>query len=413
MTAFLIGAVLLTATAMAFVLTPLLRREGGDTSQVERAELNLAVLRDQLRELDADLAAGEIQPLAYESARHELERRVAEEVQPQAAPGSQRGDRRRTAIAVGIALPMLAVALYMLMGTPAALDPQQAVANKNTHEVTPEQIEGMVTALAQRLKNQPDDVDGWSMLARSYNALGRYAQASDAFEHLVKLIPNDAGLYADYADTLAMAMNRSLQGEPEKLIDRALAIDPKNIKALALGGSAAFERRDYAAAIERWQRILPLVAPDSDIARSTTGSIGEAQSLMGQGTRTAQREEQKSAPAASGPTLEGIVDIDPAMRAQAADTDTIFIFARAAQGPRFPLAVLRKQVKDLPVKFTLDDSMGMMPNVKLSDFPMVVVGARVSKTGSATPAPGDLEGVIDPVAPGAKDLKIRISKRNG
>lgn len=415
MTVFVICAALLMATAMALVLTPLLRKDSATAAHVQRDELNLAVLRDQLRELDADLAAGEIQPLEYESARHELERRVAEEVQPHASAAPVASNARRTAIALGVAIPALAIGLYVLMGTPAAFDPaQMAAANKNTHEVTPEQIEGMVSALAQRLQNQPDDVEGWSMLARSYNALGRYTQASEAFERLIRLVPNDASLYADYADTLAMASNRSLQGEPEKLIEKALSIDPTNVKALALAGSAAFDRKDYALAVERWQRILPLVGADSDIGRSISGSIGEAQNMMGQGTQTAQREAPAAKPAAAaGATVEGTVDLDPALRAQAADTDTVFIFARAAQGPRFPLAVLRKQVKDLPVKFTLDDTMGMMPNVKMSDFPMLVVGARISKTGSATPAPGDLEGITDPVAPGAKDLKIRINKKNG
>lgn len=415
MTVFVIFAALLMAAAMALVLMPLLRKQAASGAHVERDELNLAVLRDQLRELDADLATGEIQPLAYESARHELERRVAEEVQPHAVTTTASGSGRGTAIALALAIPVLAIGLYVLKGTPAALDPtQMAAANQNTHEVTPEQIEGMVTALAQRLKDKPDDVEGWSMLARSYNALGRYAQASEAFAHLVQLVPDDAGLYADYADTLAMATNRSLQGEPEKLIDKALSIDPTNVKALALAGSVAFDRKDYATAVDRWQRILPLVAPESDIARSINGSIGEAQNMMGQGTQVAQREAPAAKPAASGvATVEGTVELDPALRAQASDTDTVFIFARAAQGPRFPLAVLRKQVKDLPVTFKLDDTMGMMPNVKMSDFPMVVVGARISKTGSATPAAGDLEGVIDPVAPGAKGLKVRINKKNG
>lgn len=418
MTVFLIGAALLIVAALAFVLPPLLRKDQPVGEHLQRDELNLAVLRDQLRELDADLESGVIEPLAYESARHELERRVAEEVKPEAAVQGT-GGGRWTPIAVGVLVPVLAIVVYMAIGSPAGLDPTQQVASEeNSHEVTPEQIEGMVTALAQRLQNEPDNVEGWIMLARSYNALGRFGPAADAYAKLVTLMPNDADLYADYADTLAMAQNRSLQGEPEKLVERALAVNPQHIKALALHASAAFERKDYASAAQRWQKILPLVPPDSDIARSISGNIAEAQSMSGQApVAQAPQAPVQQAPAqqaaVGGKQVTGTVDIDPALRAQAADTDTVFIFARAAQGPRFPLAVLRKQVKDLPVEFVLDDSMSMTPEATLSSAPMVVVGARVSKTGSATPAAGDLEGLTEPVAPGATNLKIRINKRNG
>lgn len=413
MTVFLIGAALLMAVTLAFVLPPLLRKDQSGARHLRRDELNLAVLRDQMRELEVDLESGLIDPVAHESARHELERRVAEEVQPHAEPQEKPEGKRWAAVAVGVAVPVLSIALYMLIGSPQAFDPAQQVASsqEGSHEVTAEQIEGMVANLAQKLQNDPNNIDGWNMLARSYNALGRYDEASKAYAQLVKLVPGDAGLLGDYADTLAMAQNRSLQGEPEKIIERAYAIDAKNLKVLALWGSAAFERKDYAAAVTRWQKILALVPAESDVARSVSGSIAEAQSLMGQGPVAAAKPE---AGKAVGPgKVEGTVELDPSLRADVADTDTVFIFARAAQGPRFPLAVLRKQVKDLPTSFTLDDSMAMMPEAKLSSVPMVVVGARISKTGSATPAAGDLEGVTDPVAPGATGLKIRINKRNG
>lgn len=290
MTVFLIGAALLVVAALAFVLPPLLRKEQAVGEHLQRDELNLAVLRDQLRELDADLEAGLIEPIAYESARHELERRVAEEVQPQAVTQASGGNKRWTAVVVGALVPALAIAVYLTVGSPAALDPTQQVGtNDNTHEVTPEQIEGMVAALAQRLQNEPDNVEGWGMLARSYNALGRFQDATQAYVQLVKLLPNDAGLLADYADTLAMANNRSLQGEPENVVERAIAADEKNVKALALWGSAAFERKDYANAIVRWQKILAVVPADSDIARAVARNIGEAQSLMEQTPLTPAR----------------------------------------------------------------------------------------------------------------------------
>jgi cytochrome c-type biogenesis protein CcmH len=429
MIAFWIVAVLLMAGALLFILTPLLRKEEVAHPHALRDEVNLMVLRDQLKELDADKAAGTIDAAAYESARRELERRVTEDVQPGTTLSKNVPRKNAVGLLVGLSLPVVAISLYFLLGNPSGLDPTQTAAapNEAAHEVTEEQIQAMVTALAQRLKESPDDVQGWSMLARSYNALGRFGEAADAYARLVKLVPGNADMLADYADTLAMSLNKSLQGEPEKLIARALEADPKNIKALALSGSAAFERRDYPVAITQWKKILAIVPADSDIARSTGDSISEAQTLAAGKPATppapvaAAPSPTSPAPAAqatpaapASPTaaaaeVAGTVELDAALRAQVADTDTVFIFARAAQGPRFPLAVLRKQVKDLPTAFVLDDSMSMVPDAKLSSFPMVVVGARVSKSGSATPTAGDLEGLTEPVRPGAKNLKIRIS----
>jgi cytochrome c-type biogenesis protein CcmH len=421
MTVFIIVAVLMTAAALAFILQPLLRKPAS-TAAAQHDQINLAVLRDQLKELDADLDAGLIDQTAYEAARKEIERRVAEDVsvEPSAAPAKTSSARWIPAM-LAVAVPVVAGTIYYLVGTPAGLDPKQVAASDPAHEVTQEQVEAMVQRLAARLESNPGDLDGWRMLARSYAAIGRYPESVKAYQQLLKSAPPDADILADYADTLAMTLGKTLQGEPEKLVEQALQADPRHVKALALYGSAAFERRDYASAVTRWQRILPLVPADSDVARSVQGNIGEAQQLAGMPitaapaaaapAASADRASSSSPAAASGATLQGTVDIDPALRAQASPNDTVFIFARAAEGPRFPLAVVRKQVKDLPTSFTLDDSMSMVPEAKLSSFPQVVVGARISKSGSATPAAGDLEGVSAAVAPGASNVKIIVSTR--
>lgn len=417
MTLFLIAAALLTAAALMFVLPTLLRSQGAASGRVAHDALNLAVLRDQSRELDADLAAGTIGQAAYGDARGELERRVAEDVQP-VAPALAAPQQRKLALAIALALPALAAALYFLVGSPAALTPGPAAPAQQEgqgHEVTDEQIAAMVAGLAERLKKNPDDAEGWSMLARSYSAMNRFSESAEAYARLVKLVAPDAGMLADYADTLAMAQGKSLQGEPEKLVARALEADPRHVKAIALSGSAAFERGDYALAVAQWRKILALVPADSDIARSTNGSIEEARRQAeeaGKPVAAAAPDAATAAPAAApgvaAAALTGSVELDPALRAKVADTDTVFIFARAAQGPRFPLAVLRKQVKDLPLSFALDDSMSMSPQAKLSGYAQVVVGARISKSGSATPAAGDLEGVTETVGPSAQGVKVRI-----
>lgn len=409
MTIFWIIAGFLIAGALLFIVPPLLGRAKGQASAT-RSEVNLSIYRDQLHELDADLAAGTLSKEQYQSARSELEGRVlddsgtAEVVTPPSSGG------RNWAIAAVIAVPILTVSLYLVLGKPGGLDSQhQADGANQSQEVTQEQINAMVEGLAQKLKSKPDDVEGWAMLGRSYVQLRRYGDASAAYASAVAILPNNAQLLADYADVLAMNNGRSMQGEPEKVIQRALKADPNNIKALALAGTAAFQRQEYRSAIEVWQKLLKLVPADSQIAQQIVANISQAQGLTGQPLADA-RKAPKQPKTAGGETVSGKVSLDPAFKARVADTDTVFIFARDADAPRRPpLAILRKTVKDLPLAFTLNDSMAISPDFKLSSASKVVVGARISKSGNATPSPGDMQGFSQPVKTGGSGIGIVIN----
>lgn len=408
MTIFWIIAGLLIAGALLFIVPPLLG-QGRRPASVTQPEANLSVYRDQLRELDADLAAGTLDKTQYQSARSELESRLLEDAGAAEAAAALPGSRRPL-VAVAVAVPVLAISLYLVLGEPKGMDPQYRVAKTaavgQPHAITPEQIEAMVESLAQRLEAQPNDAEGWTMLARSHAALSRFGDASAAYARAVELLPDNAPLLADYADMLAMARGKSLQGEPEEIIRRALKADPDNIKALMLVGSASFERRDYRGAIRPWQRILELVPPDSQAANSIRASISQAQGLAGQSTSGAQAETPAQKKTA-GATVSGTVRLAPAFRARVADNDTVFIFVSAGKG-RPPLAILRKAVKDLPLAFTLDDSMAMMPDSRLSSASSVVVGARISKSGDAAPAHGDLQGFSRVVKIGEKGIGVTI-----
>jgi cytochrome c-type biogenesis protein CcmH len=262
----------------------------------------------------------------------------------------------------------------------------------------------MVAKLAAHVEKNPDDAQGWMLLARSYYIMGRYPEAVRAYEHATTLAPGDADLLADYADALAVAQGRTLQGKPLELVQRALEIDPDHWKALALAGTAAFERKDYGRAIAYWEQLRRVVPGDSEIGRSVDASIAEARELAG--GKPAAAATPKTA--AASPKVAGKVSLAPALAASAAPTDTVFIFARATSGPPMPLAVLRRQVKDLPFEFTLDDSMAMAPNRRLSAFAEVVVGARVSRSGNATPQSGDLQGLSRPVKVGTTGVTVVI-----
>ena len=426
MTAFLIVAVLMTAAALAFIIPTLLGKQQTSDSQTQRDQVNLAVLRDQLRELDRDLATGTIDANGYDSARRELEQRVAEDVKPNLPLHNPTPSGSTQAIAVGMAVLIGAAGLYAYLGKPAGLAPAQVLAtNDASRQAGPKDANAAIEQLVQLLKTQPENTEGWTMLARSLNAMHRYADAARAYKHLTTLAPNNALLLTEYAGTLAMAQGESLQGEPEKILIRALAAEPENTKALSLSGSAAFERGDYDAAITRWKRVLELAPADSEIVQVANGNIKEALAAAPAGNQPLLAQARVTSPESAQPVVEkspataatqatqviGTVELDPALRSEVKDTDTVFVFARASEGPRFPLAVVRKQVKDLPFSFVLDDSMSMMPEAKLSGFSSLVVGARISKSGNATPNAGDLEGSVSSVKPGAKDLKIRISSR--
>ena len=293
-----------------------------------------------------------------------------------------------------VGLPLIVAAIYLAVGNPAALTQQKAAASKdaaNPHAITQDQLLGMVGRLAERMKSTPDDTDGWIMLARSYAALGRYADSVVAYEQAVQRLPNDSRLLADYADVAAMAQGRRLQGKPEALIARALAADPRNVKALSLAGTAAFEKGDYAGAIEKWRSILALVPAGSDVERSVRASIADA-----------ERRGNNSTAA-----IEGRVELERALLGQVKPDDTVFIFARLP-GERMPLAMLRRKAAELPLAFRLDDNAAMSPSAKLSDAKEVEIVARVSRSGRAQPQAGDLEGSSARTRPGATGVVVKI-----
>ena len=387
MIAFGLSAAVLAAVALLLVLRPLVGRKRAQ--RLSRSEANVSIYKDQLRELDAERAAGTLSPDDHRRARLELEARLLEDVpavEVERAPVSA----RRAALAVGIAVPVVAAMVYFVAGTPRALDPQEAVPSAA-------QVEAMVARLAAKLRENPDDADGWKLLGRSYSVMGRFQEAVDAYAKAVQRAPRDAQLLADFADALAMARGQRLDGEPARLVERALQIDPKNLKALALAGTVAFERQDYASAAALWGRMLPLVPADSEDARMISGNVEEAKKLAGIG--------------ASGkvhPGVRGTVELAPALRKQVKPDDIVFVFARAAEGPPMPLAVLRAKAGELPLAFNLNDSMAMAQGLTVSAHPRVVVTARVAKSGGAKPAPGDLEGKSPPVANDAAGVTVLI-----
>jgi cytochrome c-type biogenesis protein CcmH len=421
---FWIVALLLVAAAVAALVWPLLSAKSAPSPAPDDGSTT-NIYRDQKRQLDDELAAGAITRAERDRQLDELAARLGAELEATTSPAAPARLSTRasyvTALILVAVIPVSALLLYATFGSPKALQTQPAEQAGMSHE----EITAMVEKLATRMKEHPEDPAGWRLLARAYSAMGRYPDSVAAFIEAAKRSPEDAALLADWADALAM-QNQSLQGEPSRLITRALALDPNYPKALSLAASAALERKDYDAAIAQWRRLKAQFPPGGEEVKEVDAMIAEAEAASrgapgavsanagpsaspSGGAADGIGTPPRSAAAADGGAIVGRVSLDPKLRERAAAGDAVFIFARAVNGPRMPLAVSRTTAGALPYAFRLDDSMAMTPATPLSSASEVVVEARVSKSGSATPAPGDLRGTSEPVKPGARDVLIVIN----
>lgn len=424
----------LAGLAALFVVAPLLRPQDATAADdgSDESAMNLALRREQLAELDNDLAMGKLGPDEVAAARHDLEREALHDLDTTPTTGPTTPSRlpgpRLTLAALAFAVPLSAVLLYLTIGEreiipqlAAAAAGQPAGSNASAADGMPPMDE-LVKRLEQRMAQAPEDAEGWVMLGRTYFAMGDTKKAETALERAYALTPKDAALLLAYAEVIAANNERSLDGRPAELISAALAAEPENPTARWLSGMVAFQRGQYASAATVWKKLQVQLDPASEEATDLVGLIAEAETRAGvpanaQTPAPAIAAADPGAPAASpatptatppsagqpaaadsGAAIEVQVELAPELAARVTPTTTVFVYAKAAAGPAMPLAVQRLTVADLPLRVRLDDSMAMMPAMRLSAFPEVKVGARVSPSGLATPQPGDLEGEIGPIS---------------
>ena len=407
MTVFWSLAAVMVMVALLFVLPPLLRNR--ERSAVSRDDLNTEVIKSQLAELDTDLHAGKLDQDQYAAARTDLEQELLFDLATPDHAQRQPRSGRWAILLIVPALPLCAVLLYQQLGSVELIDRLQQ-ARSSQSPPAPQQsqqnasIDEMVATLAARLQQQPDDLKGWVMLARSYTILKRYSQAELAYKNVLRLGGENAELLTDYADAMVMNNGGTFTDESGALLIRALQLDPGNIKGLWLAGHWKNQSGAYADAINYWQQAAVQLPPDSKDAAVITQQISQLQQQSGiSPAPVVTADTTATSSSVRGATLTVNVTLAPELARVAAAEDTVFIFARATQGPRMPLAIVRKQVSDLPVTVTLDDSQAMMPTMQLSKFDQVVVGARISKSGNAMPQNGDLQGSVSPVATATKE----------
>ena len=392
MTMFSLFAALMLAAALAFVLVPLLRHGRGATSR-------------PLRALDEALAAGVIDADEHARKRATLG----------AAPAAPSRSTFASLLLVALLLPASALLLYRFIGAPQALDPASFAAAPATGEQAPD-MEQAIALLAARLEEKPDDAEGWALLGRAYQSTSRTTEALAAFKRAHEAEPGNPVFTVEYAQALAMARpDHRIEGEARALLEGVLQADASNQRALWLLGISDYQAQRYEAAIARWNTLLPLLEAGSTVQLSVKNQITEAEALRdgqspGSGATTAASASAAPAGAmdstpstADAPRLTVRVTLDPKLRDRLDADASLFVFARAASGPPMPLAIERLKAAQLPLTVTLDESKGMLPNLKLSMFPQVIVGARVSKSGEAIAQSGDLQALSAPIDVGRKD----------
>lgn len=430
MTIFWILAAGLAGLAILFIVLPLLRQTQTLAGRSpDQDALNLQVFQQRVAELDGDLSAGYLDRSQYDAARHDLERELLYDLEGgaakdtgEASPGAGRAPWLAAALAA--AVPIGAVVAYLQLGDQSIIDRMESalgngqvpMSGADGQKVPP--LDVLAQGLAERLERDPDNLDGWLMLGRTYFAIQQPAKALQALERAYRLAPQQANVIIAYAEAIATNQGNSLAGRPAELIRAALEIEPGNSSARWLDGMLAYQQKRFSDAAAIWQRILAEMDPSGQEAQEVQEMIAQARTqagLSGDSGRAgadtgstpqapaadqaaAQAPGKPSAAADNGSRIQVAVTLDPALGDKAGPGDTVFVFARAAAGPPMPLAVQRLKVTDLPASVTLDDSMAVMPTMRLSSFPQVLVGARVSKTGQATPQSGDLEGQVGPLS---------------
>ena len=408
MTVFVALALALLALALWPLLSVLWRSRAGAVPAMPQ-QANLALLREQRAQLDAELADGKLTQAEHEQAQAELARRVIDE----SAPLDQRvraTHRHATATALLLAVPALAIGLYAWLGDWDAVrfEAEQA---QQAASVSDADIDTMVRQMTQQLESRPPgqkaDASAWEMLARAHASRQRFADADKAYQRALELTPDNANLLADRADLLSLLQGQAADGEPMRLVNRALEIDPGHPKALALAGSSAYGRQDFVAAQAFWERARERAAPGSPFAQGLESSLEAARAGV-QANAPAAPAATSASTAAASASISGQVEIAPALRERLQAGDTLFIIARTPQGPRLPLAVLRLPATPGPTDFALSDEHAMAPDHKLSGQTQVVVEARVSRSGNAMPQEGDLTGRTAAMGNTAQGVRVVV-----
>lgn len=393
MTSFLISALLLLILVLVLLLRPFFFP--GKLPATSRRQMNAAIYRDELDKLEQERKVGAIDEMAYELAHAEMRQRLFQDTNEEddkAVLGSFKG----TIIGLCIFIFVLSSGFYYFLGGAPQVAQQDL-----KKSISPESVEKMVSEFALKMEQEPDNLKGWAMLARSYQILGRNAEAEKAFSRAGSFVESDPQLLADYADVMASNANGNFSGKPLELINKALKLDPNNLFALWLSGAASFNSGNFQAAVQSWEKLQKQLPPQSDEVRAIAGSIAEA--------RTKGKLSPSVPVLASNEAVSGIVDVSLALKALIKSSDILMVIARKP-GERIPTAVMKVGVSDFPMRFEINDALAMNPNSLISQLNEVSIEVRISKSGMALPEAGDLISAPKTIKVGSSNIRLLVDQ---
>ncbi|KSW23151.1 MULTISPECIES: c-type cytochrome biogenesis protein CcmI [unclassified Pseudomonas] len=393
---FWLAAGLLALVAMAFLLIPLLRGRRAQAEE-DRTALNVALYQERLAELDAQHAAGTLDDAQLQAGRAEAARELLADTEGEGERRSRLG--RAAPLLAAVLLPLLGLGLYLHWGASEKLALSRELAEP------PHSMAEMTERLEKAVQAQPDSAEGWYFLGRTYMTQERFEDAAKAFERAANLSGRQSEVLGQWAQALYFANGKKMAGTAQALADEALKQNPEEVTTLGLMGISAFEDQRYADAADYWQRLVAALPADDPSRAAIQSGIERARQHLAE--RGEKLPEAPAAAATAGVTLKVRVDLSDAVKGQVKPDDSVFVFARAVNGPPMPLAVKRLKVADLPDEVSLSDADAMMPQLKLSAFPQVELVARVSRAGNAIS--GEWIGRSQPLSTaGAGDQAVTI-----
>ena len=401
MITFYITAIVLVLLVLVALFRPFFWKM--TVHHASRQQLNAAIYKEEIAKLEKERAEGLIDGAAYEISHAEMRQRLFQDTSEDDGVAVL-GSPKKTIIALTIFIPVIAAAMYFWLGSA-----QQIADGGAKQQVAQQDVEKMVAGLAAKMQQDPTNLKGWAMLARSYKVMGRPKDAEKAYDRAGAYLDGDAQLLADYADVSASNANGSFEGKPQAIINRALKADPNNMMALWLAGTADYNRGDYKGAVQVWGRLAKLLPADSEDMKMIQGSIMEARGKANLPPESLVSQPTSPVAAVSGKNINGTVEINPDLKSRIKPDYIVMVIARAP-GARMPVAIMRGKAADLPLRFVLNDALAMTPDALISNLSEATIEVRISKSGQAKAEPGDLYSEIQTVKVGTNNLKVVVDQ---
>ena len=401
MITFYIAAIVLVLLVLAALFRPFFWKT--TVHHASRQQLNAAIYKEEIAKLEKERSEALIDGATYEISHAEMRQRLFQDTSEDDGVAVL-GSPKKTIIALTIFIPVIAAAMYFWLGSA-----QQIADGGAKQQVAQQDVEKMVAGLAAKMEQDPSNLKGWAMLARSYKVMGRPKDAEKAYDRAGSYLDTDPQLLADYADVSASNANGSFEGKPQAIINRALKADPNNMMALWLAGTADYNRGDYKGAVQVWGRLAKLLPADSEDMKMIQGSIMEARGKANLPPEPLVSQATSPVAAVSSKNINGTVEINPDLKSRIKPDYIVMVIARAP-GARMPVAIMRGKAADLPLRFVLNDALAMTPDALISNLSEATIEVRISKSGQAKAEPGDLYSEIQTVKVGTNNLKVVVDQ---